>query len=284
MEAKKLYRIIENDFIKPNITDVNWAARMPDLDEYLFPAFKQNGGIGLMCDFTNEVKKVYTTVFLSDNVFSKLINGDISDAMLFSHHPTNWDLREHNGNYAPCEAFIIKLKERNVSIYVLHHPLDNYGKYSTCKTLADALGLNIEKPAFLYDGAMCGVIGITDCKSINELSDRYSQVVGHKTSLYKYGLDDIQNKKIAVCPGGGNMISVAEEMLENDVKTLITGCTLINEYSRETHKYEKKNKINLLGGTHYSSEKFAPMKMCEYFNDLGLSAEFIEDEPDLYDL
>jgi len=175
-------------------------------------------------------------------------------------------LKEHNGNYAPNKNYIIKLKERNISVYVLHHPLDNYGKYSTCKTLADELKISIERPAFLYDGAMCGIIGLTDCKKLNELSDRYSQVVGHKTSLYKYGQENIIGEKIAVCPGGGNIISVAEEMLENDVRTLITGCTLMNEYSKETHRYEKANRINLLGGTHYSSEKFAPMKMCEYLD------------------
>ena len=58
----------------------------------------------------------------------------------------------------------------------------------------------------------------------------------------------------------------------------------MNEYSRETHEFEKENGINLLGGTHYSSEKFAPMKMCQYFNKLGLPSEFIDDKPDLYDL
>ena len=46
----------------------------------------------------------------------------------------------------------------------------------------------------------------------------------------------------------------------------------------------KKHKINLLGGTHYSSEKFASMEMCKYFTGLGLPSEFIDDEPDLYDL
>ena len=92
-----------------------------------------------MCDFTNEIEKVYTTVFISDKGLLKLINDDVSNAMLFSHHPTNWDLKDHNGNYVTDEKNIAELKERNISIYVLHHPLDNYGKYSTCKTLADKL-------------------------------------------------------------------------------------------------------------------------------------------------
>jgi len=284
MNAIKLYEQLKNDFIKEGIQDVDWASRMPSLDEYLYPAFKQNGGIGLMCDFANEIEKVYTTVFLSDNVLSKLLSKNISNAMLFSHHPTNWDLKEHNGNYSANEKYIAELKERNVSIYILHHPLDNYGKYSTCGTLANELKIKVETSAFLYMGAYCGVVGTSDYKTVAELHDRYSQTVGHKTSLYQYGNGDIRGERIAVCPGGGNAMFVINEMLKLNIKTLITGVTITNDYSRKTHEFEKDNYINVFGGTHYSTEKYAPMEMCKYFNDLGLPSEFVEDEADLFDL
>jgi len=158
MKAIELYAKLKNDFIKEGIKDVDWANRMPDLHKYLFQEFMQNGGMGLMCDFANEVERVYTTVFLSERVLSRLLNDDISNAMLFSHHPTNWDLKDHNGNYAAAEKYIAKLKERSISIYVLHHPLDNFDKYSTCGTLAEKLKIVIEKPAFLYYGAYCGIV------------------------------------------------------------------------------------------------------------------------------
>jgi len=284
MKAVELYDKIKDDFIKDTIKDMDWALRMPGLDKYLFPLFKQNGGIGLMCDFTDEINKVYTTVFLSEKVLSKILNENVSNVMLFSHHPTNWDLKEHNGNYPVEEKYIAKLKERNISLYILHHPLDNFGEYSTCATLANQLGITVEKPAFLFYGVLCGVIGRTDCKTVDELHERYSQVVGHKTSLYQYGSKDIYGEKVAVCPGGGNFIGIINEMLDNSITTLITGVTIVNEWSREVHAFEKKNGINLLGGTHYSSEKYAMMEICNYFNKLGLPSEFIEDEPDLFDL
>ena len=284
MKAKELYGKLKNDFIKEGIRDVDWANRMPNLDRYLFPEFKQNSGMGLMCDFADEIEKVYTTVFLSEKVFSKIVSENVSNAMLFSHHPTNWDIKNHSGNYAAEEESIVKLKERNISIYVLHHPLDNFWKYSTCKTLADQLQIKIEKPAFLYFGALCGVIGTSDCKTTGELSERYSQTVGHETSLYPYGNENIQGETIALCPGGGNAMFVCNEMASHNARILITGVTVKNEYSRKTHEFEKENRISVLGGTHYSTEKYAPIAMCHYFHELGLPAEFIEDKPDLYDL
>jgi len=284
MRASELYGKLNADFIKEGIKDVDWANRMPNLHKYLFPDFMQNGGMGLMCDFTNEVEKVYTTVFLSDKVLSRLLSDGVSNAMLFSHHPTNWDLKDHNGNYAATEEYIVKMKERSISVYILHHPLDNFGKYSTCGTLANKLNIEIEQPAFLYYGAYCGIVGTTACKTTGELQDLYSKTVGHKTSLYQYGNENIQGKKIALCPGGGNDMFVINEMMERNISTLITGLTIVNDYSRKTHEFEKANHINVLGGTHYSTEKYAPMEMCQYFTDLGLLSEFIEDEPDLFDL
>lgn len=283
MDANKLYARLENDFIKPGIADIDWAARMPSLDMCLYPKFKKNGGMGLMCDFARLINKVYTTVFLSENVLFKLLNDDVSNAMLFSHHPTNWDLK-HGGPYAADKEYIAELKKRNISIYVLHCPLDNFSKYSTCGTLADKLNISIERPAFLHYGAMCGIIGTTNYKTAGELRDLYSQAVGHETSLYLYGNEDIRGERVAVCPGGGNDMAVINEMIENNIKLLIAGVSIVNDYTRETHEFEKKHKINIFGGTHYSSEKYALMEMCHYFSDLGLPSEFIEDEPDLFDL
>jgi hypothetical protein len=57
MESKELYNKLKSDFIKEGITDLNCAARMPNLDKYLHNVFKQCG-MGLMCDFTDKIDKV----------------------------------------------------------------------------------------------------------------------------------------------------------------------------------------------------------------------------------
>ena len=42
--------------------------------------------------------------------------------------------------------------------------------------------------------------------------------------------------------------------------------------------------INVLGGTHYSTEKFACISMVDYFKKIGLSSNFIEDKPVMKDM
>lgn len=55
-------------------------------------------------------------------------------------------------------------------------------------------------------------------------------------------------------------------------------------FLKKTHAYEETNEINVLGGTPYSTEKFACQKICKYFEKLGLPSEFIPDEPIFEDM
>jgi len=65
-------------------------------------------------------------------------------------------------------VLVEKLKERRISIYNLHVPLDNYSDYSTSKTLADALNIEIVKPFAEYCGGLAGVIGKTNCNTVSK--------------------------------------------------------------------------------------------------------------------
>jgi len=62
------------------------------------------------------------------------------------------------------------------------------------------------------------------------------------------------------------------------VNTFIAGITVKNKHSQKAHDYAQKYKINILGGTHYSTEKFVCITVYDYFKKLGLPSEFIEDK------
>jgi putative NIF3 family GTP cyclohydrolase 1 type 2 len=277
MRAIDVYDKLEEDFISKDLSD-DWARFMGEVEEYICDNFKERS-IGLVCDFTEEIGEVYSAVFPTNKVMQKLIDNEVKDAMLFLHHPSNWDIRRSQPFYQMDKELLEKFKINRISIYILHVPLDNYSEYSTSKTLADALDIVVEKPFKRYFGSLSGVIGRTNCSTIKELQDRYSQLLGHETKLYHYGKSEILDGKVAIVAGGGNSIDTVSEMLEEEVKVLITGISTNIERYSEVHKFENDNKVNVLGGTHYSSEKFACLKMCTYFEKLGLLSTFIHGEP-----
>lgn len=288
MRAIDLYSQLEKDFVIKSITE-NWyndkSVYNESFDAFVCENFK-NRSMGLLCDFTEEVNKVYTAVFPSDKVLANILDDNVTDAMLFLHHPLVWDLSKD-----PMIAFyqinielLKKLKERRISLFNFHLPLDNYSDYATSKSLADELGIVIERPFAEYGGAMSGIIGTTDCKDVYELVAKLEKVVGHRARLYQYGQSDIINNRIGVVAGGGNDEGVVNELIANGINVLISGLSVNNSYSATAHQLQKEHKINLIGATHYSSEKYACIAICKYFNRMGLQAEFVHDVPCFEDL
>lgn len=277
MRAIELYNHLERDFIFNGLSD-DWARFMGEVENYLSMNFKERS-MGLVCDFADEINKVYTAVFPTEGIMQKVINDGITDAMLFLHHPSNWDIRRTKPFYQMNKDLLEKFKQNRISIYNLHVPLDNFSEYSTSKTLADALDIEIEKPFKEYCGSLSGVIGKTKCKTVEELHSKFSKVLEHDTKLYLYGDNHIGNGKVAIVAGGGNNKDTVYKMLENNVNVLITGISVNNESYSEVHELEQKKCVNVLGGTHYSTEKFACQRMCDYFEKLGITSIFIEGEP-----
>jgi putative NIF3 family GTP cyclohydrolase 1 type 2 len=283
MEAIKLYRQLEKGFITPKMSD-EWAEEMGSVADFLSDNFKKRS-MGLVCDFAAEINKVYTAVFPSNKVLNEILKSKTENAMLFVHHPAVWDIRKAPEVFRQMDRSLLqKLKEQKISVYNLHVPLDNYGKYSTSVSLAKATDIKPKKAFAPYFGALCGVFGKTGLICIDELKAKFESAVGHKVSLYNYGDKQIKNKIVAVIAGGGNDEKLLKDIAKEGVNTFITGITAKNEHSRKAHEFAEKHRINILGGTHYSTEKFACMAMCDYFKKKGLPSEFIGDNPVMEDM
>jgi len=283
MKAVKLYAQLEKDFITPSLSD-EWAKYMESIADFLSDNFKRRS-MGLVCDNAQEISKVYTAVFPSDNVMQSVLDKGEKEVMLFVHHPSIWDIRKAPAAFQQMDRGLLeKFRERQISIYNLHVPLDNYGKYSTSSTLAEALGLKDLKPFAEYFGGLAAVFGKTVFSTIQELREKFEAVLGHRTSLYQYGTGEIKNKSVAVAAGGGNMVEILEKIAGEGVNTFVTGVTIRNSHTQKAHDYAREKGINILGGTHYSTEKPACQSMCDYFKKLGLPSEFIEDVPVFEDL
>ncbi|MFW9783745.1 MAG: Nif3-like dinuclear metal center hexameric protein [Candidatus Heimdallarchaeota archaeon] len=280
MKAKKLYKRLDSDFELDKCKD-DWKEM--EYNEYISENFKLRY-MGLLLDNTQNIDSVYTAVFPSDKVLNKIINIEKEDILLLTHHPMIWDIRDPSVFLNITKSLLPILKQRKISIYSIHVPLDRNGPYSTGTNLAKAIDIEIEGDFYEYFGAMVGVYGKTELSTPEELAEKLSAVVGHKTKLWKYGSNEIVNQKVAVVGGGGNNIEGIEEIVELGINTYVTGVTAFNDFSKKTHEFEKEKEINIIGGTHYSTEKFACIALCNYFKKLGFDCEFIEDDPVLEDI
>lgn len=280
MKAKKLYHKLDSDF-ELDLCKDDWAGM--DFNEYISDNFKTRH-MGILLDNSEIINYVYTAVFPSVKILNKILESSKENILLVTHHAMIWDIRKPSIFQDINPKLLSRLKQQKISIYAMHVPLDKNGIYSTSTNLAKALDITIEGEFYEYFGVKVGVYGKTDLNNPEQLAARLKSIVGHKTKLWKYGSDEITNHKVAVVGGGGNNIEGIEEIVKLGINTYVTGVTVLNDFSKEVHEFEKENKINIIGGTHYSTEKFACIALSEYFEKIGLTCEFIEDQPVLEDI
>jgi len=284
MNAKELYARLEKDFDLAHCKD-DWSNM--DFNEFISENYKKRF-MGLMADNASEIKRVYTAVFPTEEVINYILAKEEKDAMLFIHHPMIWDINGENGVFRSIPRDLLKkLRDNNISIYNLHTPLDNFGEYSTGVSLAKALDFEIKEPFYEYFGNPAGVISKTGLSTIDELVEKIKKAVGHKVKLWHYGSGEIKSYMVGVIGGGGFDVPALEELKSKGINTFVTGVTRkTSGYDPviKAHEFAKANKINIIGATHYSTEKFACIAMVDYFKKLGLRAEFIPGKPDFEDM
>lgn len=285
MKASFIYEQLEKKFDLDSCKDVDvkcwsWMKFNPYVPELFRKRY-----MGLYIDNSEEIHSVFTAVFPSERVIQQILDADVTDALLFVHHPMIWDIRLPEVFSYISDGLLKEIHQSKISIYALHAPLDKNGEFSTTVNLAKALGIRQESEFCKYFGIInVGIVGSTEYKTVSNLTKHVKSVVAHDVRLRKYGTDTIKNGKVALAAGGGNEVFILEEVLDLGINTYITGITVKNEISKKSHDFAEKNQINLIGATHYSTEKFACIAVCKFFRELGLPCEFIEDIPIIEDI
>ena len=284
MKAKELYSKLDKDFDIENLKD-DWS--LMSFNDYIIPEFKKNY-MGLVLDNMDKVNKVYTATMPDLDILEKLITTNETDILLFSHHAMGYDPNIVGFPFYDIpEDYLAKLKQQRISFYVLHAPLDKNGEYSTSVSLARHLDLEIIGEFCEYMGIKCGVICKTEQKTATELAEYVGSRVGHEIKLIRNGDDLIRNNRVAIAAGGGSVGFAAQEISELGINMYITGNTRQVpevEMITEFHRIIKEEKINVIGATHYTTEKYACIAMVRYFEKLGIPAEFLEGKYFLEDL
>lgn len=288
MELRKIVANLDKEFHVEEVNDDwHWL-----FDELFFKkslvSFRKPGkNTGLMIANSNEVNKIYTAFSPSRFVLEEIRMRGIVNTLLIVKHPFDWDGRRNGQGFLFFNERDYQLMEgMGISIYSLNTPLDknrNDKVVSTAYGFAKAIKLKVEEE-FGSDESnpdlKLGLIGKMSEKKLSDLIKRLNKTLDYRVKLNKVN-DEVG--KVAIVTGGGFVPEIVEQAKERGVNTYITGIITPNasEYDKKTYK-EKLSKINklglnIIGCSHYLTEKWAMLYSVPYFSDI-CKAEFVEDK------
>ena len=289
MNIKEMVEKLNKEFDVGNVID-EWKWLFDDLfiQKSLKSFRKPMHHTGLVIKNSDKVNIIYTAFSPSNYVLEQIKKRGIKGSLLVVKHPFDWDGRRSAQDFIPLSQDNYTLmEEMGISLYSLHTPMDknrNDDVVSTAYGFARVIGLNVEEE-FAPEGErnpkiLVGLIGKMDGKSFNELVKRLNSTLNYKVKTMKTG-DEIG--RVAVVTGGGFVPELIQEAKNKGCKTYITGIITPNssEYSKTTFppilKAIEKIGINVIGASHYLTEKWAMEFSVPYFSQF-CKTEFIEDE------
>jgi putative NIF3 family GTP cyclohydrolase 1 type 2 len=250
------------------------------LEEYATSGFMQWHN-GLMLHNGDEVERVYTVVFPSDEVLAEVARrAESRPALVFTHHPMDFET-SGRGLMPMGEAALRRLKEAGISFYSAHAPLDCHDTISTSRSLARAAGVRVDGVCAGYYGGHAGVIGSVDETPFDAFVGRLRGALEVERIDTHAPSDSVA--RVAVVAGGAAFPPMMQEAIDLGCDTYLTGDFRVRhggpwaeEHRPQFDAFLEKAPINLIGGSHYGTEALVLRhEMLGWFNGLGLAAEFV---------
>ncbi|TQR17530.1 Nif3-like dinuclear metal center hexameric protein [Psychrobacillus vulpis] len=218
---------------------------------------------GLMLRGAPHVEKVFLAVFPTDSVLERFIEESKEGDMLFMHHPLLMECGDPKGKwgkgFVPIkEKYITQIKEKKLSVYTCHIPMDCHKQLGTNIAMARALNAtiinsdDINNEFVLY----CEVEKTNSEELIAKLKEIFE-------IPYVDFEGQIQNEiqKVALVAGCGDVVDWMVEAEKNGVQAYISGeihCHIDNEYGKQKFKsmmdFASTTSMSLIGVSHAASE------------------------------
>ncbi|MGO4273941.1 Nif3-like dinuclear metal center hexameric protein [Paenibacillus sp. TAF58] len=236
-----------------------------DWETFFEPEFVKRFN-GLMLRGGDKVSNIFLAVFPTDEVLDQFIEQSIEGDLLFMHHPLTMECGDPNGvwgrGFIPIQPQKLKaIKEKKVSVFTCHVPLDYHESLSTNLAIAESLEVNkiidrIYPDADKYYGLVCE-IPPTDTDTLEEklkhiFNIPYIDFEGKSRELIT---------QIAIVAGCGDRINVMQEAEQKGAQAYITGeihCHIDNDYGRTKYNqiknYAEATTMSLMGVSHAASE------------------------------
>ncbi len=177
------------------------------------------------------------------------------------HHPLVMECGDPRGDWGRgfvpiSESYLHRTKEKELSIFTCHVPLDHHIELGTNAAIAHALGATMLEQICYDDGWLC---------EINKHST--DQLIEKLRHIFDIPYVDFEGRKyesiekIAVIAGCGDKVEMMKEAERKGAQAYITGevhCHIDNEYGRQKYKimkqYVANTSMSLIGVSHSASE------------------------------
>lgn len=221
---------------------------------------------GLMIKGTDKVHTVFLAVFPTRSVLDRFIDESQEGDLLFMHHPLLMECGDPKGEwgrgFVPIkDTFINKLKEKNVSVYTCHLPMDYHPQLGTNAAIVKALEVNVTD-GFLSDHKGNHLVLIGDIPKTNT-----KRLIKTLEDIFEIPYVDFEGKtldaikKVAIVAGCGDKVDWMKEAERRGVQAYITGevhCHIDSEYGRQKYDemkaYASVTTMSLIGVSHAASE------------------------------
>ncbi|KPL24636.1 MAG: hypothetical protein AMJ75_03275 [Phycisphaerae bacterium SM1_79] len=236
---------------------------------------------GLMFDFAREVGGVYCVVFVTAEVLDHLLAMSDGPSMIFTHHPV--DYHEDARGFGPFpEDYLQDLEQRQIAVYAIHTPLDVGANICVSGSLANHLSLSDTVGFYEASGGYLAVKGSMSTGDLDLLAEHVSRSLGiDSVDVFDNGADE---GAIAAVAGGGGQPDVLKKAKELGCTTYITGTAVhrwafepAQKANKEFHRLAKEWRINVIGASHYHTEKCAVQDVATFLAGNGFKAEFVDD-------
>jgi len=287
VKLAELVAELDTYFRVPEVRDDDWSRAFeqvypePYWREYVVPGWEGHWN-GLSVRGGEDVERAATCVFPSD----RIVHGLEPATLLFAEHPL--DFADEPG-FLPLsvEAFET-MRERGISFYNAHAPLDMHPEVSPSRLCAEGVGLKELEEYFPICGGIPGgaaIIGQSDL-TVDGRADALRSYLGPEIRVHVLTRPRGEAGRAAIVAGGGAVVELLDASLERGCQTYVTGnaatnCRLdfVQEQVRVFRKRADAAGVTLIDATHYGMEKPPQWAMADWFRERGLQARFVPDGP-----
>ncbi|MFD3449474.1 Nif3-like dinuclear metal center hexameric protein [Microbacteriaceae bacterium 4G12] len=221
---------------------------------------------GLMIRGADIVNHIFLAVFPTDHVLEVFIEQSIPGDLLFMHHPLLMECGDPRGlpgkGFVPIkETYLKQMKEKNLSIYTCHGPMDFHQEVGTSVSIAKRFeGKIVDSFGPKWNDKPLGLICEIPKTTTQDLIAKAEKVFDIPYVDFE-GVQYENIEKIAILAGCGDVVQLMKEAEEKGAQAYLAGeihCHIDNDYGRYKYglmmDYVKETTMSLIGVSHSSSE------------------------------